>query len=77
MAIRFVVCIDKSSLGDLSGDDLVVGHVYEAMGEEEHGMFRIVDQSGEDYLYPTSCFESVSLSDSAAHRLHDALAHAA
>ena len=37
-------------------------------------MIRIIDQSGEDYLYPANCFEAVTLSDSAEHRLHDALA---
>lgn len=77
MAMKFVVCIDKSGLGDLSGDDLMIGHVYEVLDDEAHGMLRVIDQSGEDYLYPAACFEAVSLSDTAAHRLHDALAHAA
>jgi hypothetical protein len=75
MAMKFVVCVDKKGLGDLSGEDVVIGHVYEAIAEPDaHGMIRIIDQSGEDYLYPASCFEAVTLSDQAEHRLHDALA---
>ena len=75
MAMKFVVCVNKEGLGDLSGEDVTIGHVYEAIGDpDQHGMIRIIDQSGEDYLYPANCFEAVTLSDSAEHRLHDALA---
>ncbi|MBU2766397.1 hypothetical protein HAP94_09375 [Acidithiobacillus ferrivorans] len=75
MAMKFVVCVNKEGLGDLSGEDVTVGHVYEAVGDaDQHGMIRIIDQSGDDYLYPVDCFEAVTLSDSAEHRLHDALA---
>ncbi len=77
MAMKFVVCLNKSSLGDFSGDDLSIGHVYETLGEEDHGMVRIIDQSGEDYLYPASCFEPVSMAEPAAYRLHEALKRAA
>lgn len=73
MAMNFVVCVSKQGLDDLSGDDLAIGHVYEALGEtDQHGFIRIVDQSGEDYLYPATCFEPVSVSDQSARRLHDA-----
>ncbi|WP_123102018.1 hypothetical protein [Acidithiobacillus sulfuriphilus] len=66
--MKFVVCV-------LPGEDIMIGHVYEAIGDpDQHGMIRIIDQSGEDYLYPANCFEAVTLSDSAGHRLHDALA---
>jgi hypothetical protein len=39
--------------------DLTVGKVYEVLAEE-HGMYRVVDDSGEDYLYPTNKFRPVS-----------------
>jgi hypothetical protein len=52
---RFVVCTSKS-LGDVSGDDLTVGKLYEVVAEER-GMLRVIDDSGEDYLYPSGCFE--------------------
>ncbi len=75
MAIKFVVCVNKEELGDLSGEDVTIGHVYEAIGDpDQYGMIRIIDQSGEDYLYPANCFEAVTLSENAEHRLHDALA---
>jgi hypothetical protein len=31
----------------------------------EHGMVRVVDESGEDYLYPSSMFIPVALPESA------------
>lgn len=33
---------------------------------------RIIDESGEDYLYPATWFEQVALSSSIEHRLLDA-----
>ena len=32
MAMKFVVCVNKEGLGDLSGEDVTIGHVYEAIG---------------------------------------------
>ena len=37
---------------------LTVGKVYEVLGEE-HGHYRIIDASGEDYLYPKWQFRPV------------------
>ena len=37
------------------------GKIYECIGEEDDGMLRIVDESGEDYLYPSDYFEEVKL----------------
>lgn len=51
---RLVVYIGNS-LGDVSADDLTLGKVYEVKAEE-NGMFRVFDNSGEDYLYPSACF---------------------
>jgi hypothetical protein len=28
---------------------------------EKHGLLRIIDESGEDYLYPKACFRSIAL----------------
>ena len=72
MNMKFVVCVKKEGIGDLV--DMTIGHVYEVVGApDQHGMIRIIDQSGEDYLYPATCFEAVTLSDHAAQKLHDAL----
>jgi len=71
--MRFVVCIDNAELGDFSADDLTIGRLYEVIGDVDgHGMLRIIDDSGEDYLYPAVLFESVEIPDSAAERLHHA-----
>jgi hypothetical protein len=32
-------------------------------GAEKHGLLRIIDESGEDYLYPKAYFRTVALSD--------------
>jgi hypothetical protein len=37
-------------------------------------MVRIIDESGEDYLYPSSWFEPIEIRESVAVRLHDAIA---
>jgi len=46
-------------------DDLVVRKVYPAISDpkaESDGFVRVVDESGEDYLYPRSYFSKVRLS---------------
>lgn len=57
----FVVCIDATEC-----EDLQVRRLYRVVEDGEaasHGMLRIVDDSGEDYLYPGSRFVSVPLPD--------------
>jgi hypothetical protein len=40
--------------------DLTLGRIYEMLGVEAHGSFyRILDDSGEDFLYPASHFKAV------------------
>ncbi|WP_395707618.1 hypothetical protein [Casimicrobium huifangae] len=48
---------------DFSGDDVLPGLVYETLGEER-GALRIVDESGDDFLYPASNFRVLSDADS-------------
>lgn len=62
MALSFAICLENSGLDDLSGEDLEVGRVYEVLGEEQ-GWLRVVDASGEDYLYPEDWFEHIHLSE--------------
>lgn len=74
MAVKFVVCLEKKDLGDFSAEDISLGRLYELVDEDAgNGMVRIIDESGEDYLYPSSWFERVAIHDAAALRLHDAL----
>lgn len=74
MAIDFVVCLQKDNLGDISGDDLHLGRLYEVVEQDAgHGMIRIIDESGEDFVYPQRCFASVSMQESIVNRLHQVL----
>ncbi|HQY91848.1 ribbon-helix-helix protein, CopG family [Caldilinea sp.] len=54
---RIVKCIAES------GDALTVtpGQYYRVLPDkaEEHGMLRVIDNTGEDYLYAASSFENV------------------
>lgn len=45
-------------LGELSTSDLTAGKVYEVLSVEKEWC-RIVDDSGEDYLYPPELLEIV------------------
>jgi hypothetical protein len=41
--------------------------VYEALRDpvaEEHGLLRVIDESGEDYLFPKGLFRDIELSPS-------------
>lgn len=38
--------------------DLVKGNIYKCLGQE-YECYRIIDESKEDYLYPTDLFEIV------------------
>ena len=76
MALEFVVCLRKGSGGDISGDDLQLGRLYEVVEKDAgHGMLRIIDESGEDYLYPQTWFDTAALSAAASEELAKALPH--
>ena len=58
---RFVVCVDNAGYEA----SLETRKLYERLtdsGAEKLGQWRVVDESGEDYLYPAACFEAVELS---------------
>ncbi len=76
MALAFMVCLRKDNTGDLSGDDLQLGRLYEVVEQDAgHGMVRIMDDSGEDSLYPRTWFDQVALSATASEQLAKALPH--
>ena len=56
----FVVCIND---GDYSAS-LETRKIYETLPDEDaarHGQLRIIDESGDDYLYPEALFMSIEL----------------
>ncbi len=60
---RLVVCVDN----DGYPASLEKRKIYVALRDadaEKHGLLRIVDESGDDYLYPKALFRSVALSHS-------------
>jgi hypothetical protein len=68
---RFVLCINN-----IDCDDLEVRKIYEVLPDEdaaEDNYLRIIDDSGEDYLYPADYFFPVEISS----ELRETLRHAA
>ena len=56
---KYVLCIENRD-----SEDLEKRKVYEVVPDKEAekvGYFRVVDESGEDYLYPKSYFIGISL----------------
>lgn len=73
--MKFVVCVSRENCGDFSTDDLTLGRVYEVLAPVDYrGMIRIVDDSGEDYLYPDDLFEAIEVKQQTATRLHELFA---
>lgn len=73
--MKFVVCVSREGFGEFSADDLTLGRLYEVLAPaDSHGMLRIIDDSGEDFLYPNSFFEAVEVQEQTARRLHGLLA---
>jgi hypothetical protein len=73
--MKFVVCVSREGFGEFSADDLTLGRLYEVIVPVDgHGMLRIIDDSGEDYLYPAALFEAVEVAEKTAGRLHALLA---
>ena len=63
---QFVVCIKKD---DCYPEDLEPRKLYQVVPdkdlENEWGLqyIRVIDDSGEDYMYPRSCFVEIEVSD--------------
>ena len=73
--MKFVVCVSREDCGDFSTDDLTLGRLYEVLAPaDSHGLIRVIDDSGEDYLYPDALFEAVEVQEKTASRLHELLA---
>lgn len=56
---QFAICLKNKG-----SDDLVVRKVYQVIPDKvamKKGLLRVVDESGEDYLYPASFFFLIAL----------------
>jgi len=61
-AKQLFVCIDNSAYPA----SLEKRKIYVALrdsGAQEHGLLRIIDESGDDYLYPKTLFRAIELPD--------------
>ena len=57
---KFVVCVDSAGYPV----SLELHKIYRVVPDEdaaEEGNIRVVDESGEDYLYPASCFVPIEV----------------
>ncbi|PTQ88633.1 hypothetical protein C8R28_100124 [Nitrosomonas ureae] len=73
--MNFLMCIDNRGY-EVS---LELRKLYEVLSDddaEKHGKIRVIDESGEDYLYPATAFTCVSSPENviqcfiSAHTLH-------
>lgn len=63
--MRLVVCIDNED----NEASLERWKIYQALPDEEaesHNEIRVIDEEGEDYLYPAACFSPVYVDPSIA-----------
>lgn len=64
---RYVVCVKNAGYRA----SLVVRRIYRRIPDasaSRHGLVRVVDESGEDYLYPASLFADIKLPAGVARR---------
>ncbi len=64
---RFAVCVANDGC-----DDLSVGMLYRVLPDETaaaEGLLRVVDDSGEDYLYPAARFVAVEVPEAEVPKL--------
>ena len=67
---RYAICIKNKD-----SEDLVLSKVYQVLPDEEaakEGYLRVVDESGEDYLYPGEYFVAITLPKTAERALFTA-----
>lgn len=68
---KFVVCIE-----DKDCEDLAKRKIYQVIPDKEaagDGYLRIIDESGEDYLYPESYFVPIQVPQKAQEALSEAV----
>jgi hypothetical protein len=67
MTREFVICIRRDG-----SEDLEIGKVYRVLDDEaaaRNDYIRVIDESGEDYLYPAAYFAPISLPEEAKRAL--------
>lgn len=65
---EFAICVDNRGY-EVS---LELRKLYEVLsdpGAAKHAQLRVIDESGEDYLYPAKAFDRIALPDNIAERV--------
>jgi hypothetical protein len=70
-APKYVVCVDNKDF-EVSLELRKIYEVIEDTSAEAHGQLRVLDESGEDYLYPSELFVAIDIPASLRARLSDA-----
>lgn len=63
----FALCVD-----DGGSEDLEARKIYQVLTDRDaarEGFIRVIDESGEDYIYPSDLFVSIALPTSVVRRL--------
>ena len=71
MQYQFAVCLDNRG----HEAALELRKLYEVRPDalaKKRGFLRVIDESGEDYLYPAASFDLVALPANIAERVHQA-----
>ena len=56
---QFVICINDTGYDDIQ--KMKIYEILEPNEKTDRGMLRLIDDSGEDYLYPPEYFESIEI----------------
>ena len=70
-AHEFAICIDNAGFEA----SLELRKLYEVLPDAtaaQHAQLRVVDESGEDYLYPAASFDRIALPANVAERVFQA-----
>jgi len=68
---EFAICVDNRSYKV----SLEMRKLYEIVADadaEKHNQIRVIDESGEDYLYPATLFDRVTLPENVVKRVFHA-----
>ena len=66
-----VVCVDNHGY-EVSLEMRKLYEIVVDVDAEKHGQIRVIDESGEDYLYPAAAFDRISLPDNIIERVFHA-----
>lgn len=67
---RFVLCVENKDSDDLEKRKVYV--VLADEGAEKEGYLRVIDESGEDYLFPDELFAAIRISRAVSRKLASA-----